>query len=356
MTASSAGGLVPAAADPARLPASPSPQATPAAPLSALWTALAAARAEVRPVERDAESEGTQAYRYASAQAILAVATPLLARHGLVLLPDSAEHLDLEARVLHRWFLLAHVSGASHRFVVSMPVVVQTYRSGATSAIDKAVGIARTVAFRHACRDALGLPQVDPAEDMEHRPDVPPERQQGQHPREAERQQRRRDFERRRAQQRAAPPAPPDEGAPPSPPPSGDDAAPPHAGTHPARPALIAELRAQLRRLGVERFEALAGPREKLRDLSTPDLQAVLTRVSGAVAAAPASAAAPSPAPASSAAPAAPSSPVDRALDFGARAQAAVARRQGSDATAGAAHAPTSADATAAIDIMRGER
>lgn len=162
-------------------------------PRQALVRALAAARAEVKPVERDGQSEGTQSYAFASAEAVLTVAVPLLGRHGLVILPD-VEAIDEDAKMLRSRFLLAHASGGEQAFNVDTPIVIVTYCSGGSTPRDKAVGAARTVSLRVAHRTILGLPSAEKGEDIEHRdesgrqdqpkprPQQRPQRSSGQKP------------------------------------------------------------------------------------------------------------------------------------------------------------------------------
>lgn len=234
---------------------------------SALWTALAAARAEVQPVERDGQSTGSQAYSYASAQAILAVATPLLARHGLVLVPTELERVDEQALMMHRHFLLVHTSGQAHPFPVDLPIVITTFRTGNSTARDKAVLAARTAALRSAYRDVLGLPAVERSEEPEARVDEPqrPERPQ-----------------RRPAPQRQDRPR--DEGPPPddTPPPEAPRTEMPRAEppADPRRVKTLGQLRTAAKTLGLEAFAGVAGrPASSLANASTVELLKVLQLV-----------------------------------------------------------------------------
>lgn len=232
------------------------------APLAPLWAALAAARREVQPVERDGQSEGTQRYSYASAQAILAAGTPLLAKHGLCIVPTEAEVLDEDRRMMRRHFLLVHDSGAQHPISVEIPVVIVEYRNGGSTARDKAALAARTAALRSVYRDVLGLPAVERSEEPENREE---EHQRGRGP---------------RTQAPKGAPKPPRDDAPPT----DVDMGPRETPTDPRRVKTLGELRNAARWLGLEAFEQLATLPSGVSAASTAELLAALERVRPAAA------------------------------------------------------------------------
>lgn len=137
---------------------------------TALFAALARARGEIRPVEKDGQTEGRQQYRFASAQAILESGRPAMAKHGLSIFPTDRRFVETEM-MLYTEYLLTHEAGAEMVLNNMTPVVITEYSSGSRTARDKALGAARTVDLRYMYRDLLGIPQVDPEEEEHGRPE-----------------------------------------------------------------------------------------------------------------------------------------------------------------------------------------
>jgi hypothetical protein len=135
-----------------------------------LYAALAAARAEVKPIEKDGETTSGAKYTYASAQAIFAAAGPLLGRHGLALIPIDMMFLE-EKSVLNRDWLLTHSSGDYIDLRTETPVVIVKFSSGSQTPRDKALIAALTVSHRTLLRDLLAIPAFEDSEEIEKRDD-----------------------------------------------------------------------------------------------------------------------------------------------------------------------------------------
>lgn len=133
----------------------------------ALFAALADARLEVEPVSKDGQTKGSQAYKFASAQAILGLGGPLLAKHGLSLMPKSSNFDEPHMMLYREWHLL-HRAGGRER-LESMTPVVCTQWSNSSQPIDKAMAAAMTVNHRFMMRDLLAIPAVDVGEEIENR-------------------------------------------------------------------------------------------------------------------------------------------------------------------------------------------
>lgn len=130
---------------------------------STLATAIVAAQASARDVEKDARNAFMR-YNYASAEAIIAEAKSALAGAGLAVLPvaSSLEYsADLYASqgigaTLHCTWRLVHTSGEHMDLTCSWPVVPEKGRPP-----DKATAAARTASLGYMLRDLLQLPRVE---------------------------------------------------------------------------------------------------------------------------------------------------------------------------------------------------
>lgn len=138
-----------------------------------LFAALAKARASIVGVGRDGRNS-QQGYNYASAEAMMAVASPALADNGLSVFPNKYRP-DFDAMLLHVEYVLAHASGESMPIESTTPMVITKFKSGAETPPDKALGAAKTYDLRYMLRGLLNIPQVEKDADVdqregEHRP------------------------------------------------------------------------------------------------------------------------------------------------------------------------------------------
>jgi hypothetical protein len=131
-----------------------------------LAKALAAAQQKCRAVSKDAKNS-YHAYKYASAEAIIAEAKAALADTGLALAPIEQQVEESGGRYqLHRRFLLTHESGECLPLSVSWPVMPDRGRP-----LDKAAGAAATSSLSYLLRDLLMMPRVDGEDDVAARAD-----------------------------------------------------------------------------------------------------------------------------------------------------------------------------------------
>ena len=136
---------------------------------SALNAALAAARAEVKAIGKDANNEFHR-YKYTSAEAIIGEMRPLMASHGLSLTQEGARMRTLEASpnfgqevaavvIVTVGYTLRHASGEQCDWQDEFPAIPEKGRP-----LDKAVGSALTQSLKYTYRGVMGLDRIDDAE------------------------------------------------------------------------------------------------------------------------------------------------------------------------------------------------
>ena len=136
-----------------------------------LAKALAEAQARCTSVEKDAFNSYHK-YKYASANAILAVGKQALTGSGLSLLPLAPQLIVLGSGTmaipgLEQGFLLTHASGQCIPLgLVKWPVV-----PGKGKELDKAFSGALTSAHAYLLRGLLGIPAAEPGEEISARED-----------------------------------------------------------------------------------------------------------------------------------------------------------------------------------------
>lgn len=129
---------------------------------SKIYAALVLAQKDARAVEKDG-TNNFHKYIYATAEQIIIETKPLLARHGLGVLPTSThvQVIDGQPYCVHEWDLV-HMDGESAPLTTWWPIVPEKGRP-----LDKAMASADTTSLAYLLRNLLQLPRVEPGTDMD---------------------------------------------------------------------------------------------------------------------------------------------------------------------------------------------
>lgn len=144
-----------------------------------LAKALSEARDRCKTAHKDSRNEYHK-YDYASSEAVLQAAAEALHGSGLAILPVRSWMTAIDSSLfLQRQFLVAHVSGECMPLELrDWPVIPERGRP-----LDKAYAGALTTSLAYFLRDLLGMPRVDPEDDVAGREDREPEQQPAKKPR-----------------------------------------------------------------------------------------------------------------------------------------------------------------------------